>query len=346
MRKKLYTAFLSSNYSELKEERTIAIGKLLDADFFPVTMEHFVVASTDGFKDICELIDDSDVFILLLGTRYGSRDKRDNKSWTEKEFEYARKNDKKMLIIKLESLKKLTDVYSDDMTDEEVCTLCPIQSADDTRAQLRFARSISNEMATSADSLEKLSNVIGKFLNTARNHDDNVAGWIRDVSKSEIEEILPLDTSYYHCHLCNTQPNYLRVGEIKITRGDDGGYNLHFDGWNYKGKVVDGKIILNETKYTKWSGNYVLDPDKKTLQGIYSALKTDVDSKGERVIKSGTRDGIHRFAITGEDGECFIHGTSQDAMTEDRDGKECNISIFKTREARDKYVLKYFEDED
>ena len=119
MRKKLYTAFLSSNYSELKEERTIAIGKLLDADFFPVTMEHFVVASTDGFKDICELIDDSDVFILLLGTRYGSRDKRDNKSWTEKEFEYARKNDKKMLIIKLESLKKLTDVYSDDMTDEE-----------------------------------------------------------------------------------------------------------------------------------------------------------------------------------------------------------------------------------
>lgn len=344
MRKKLYTAFLSSNYSELKEERAVAIGKLLDADFFPVTMEHFVVASTNGFKDICELIDDSDVFILLLGTRYGSRDKRDGKSWTEKEFEYAKKNNKKMLIVKLAPLKKLADYYKDDMTDEKVCELCPIQSADDTRAQLRFAHSISSEMATSADSPERLSNVIGRFLNTARSNDDNVAGWIRDVSKSEIEEILPLGT-YYHCHLCNTQPGYLRVGELSITRGDDG-YNLRIKGWNYKGKIADGEISVNETKFTEWSGDYVLNPAEKTLQGIYSARKTDVDSKGERIIKPGTRDGIHRFAITGEDGECFIHGTSQDAMTEDRDGKECNISIFKTREARDKYVLKYFEDED
>ena len=89
MRKKLYTAFLSSNYSGLKNERLIAIKKLLDANVFPVTMEHFVIGSTDGFKDICELIDDSDIFILLMGTRYGSRDERgDNKSWTEKEFDY------------------------------------------------------------------------------------------------------------------------------------------------------------------------------------------------------------------------------------------------------------------
>ena len=98
MRKKLYTAFLSSNYSGLKEERSIAIKKLLDANVFPVSMEHFVIGSTDGFRDICELIDDSDVFILLMGTRYGSRDERgDNKSWTEKEFDYALENNQKML---------------------------------------------------------------------------------------------------------------------------------------------------------------------------------------------------------------------------------------------------------
>ena len=157
--------------------------------------------------------------------------------------------------------------------------------------------------------------------------------------------MLPLG-AYYHCHLCDTQPGYLRVGELSIT-GGDGGYNLHFEGRNYKGKVDGGKISVNETKYTVWNGDYVLDPTEKTLRGIYSARKTDVDNKGERVIKPGTRDGIHRFVITdGEDGECFMHGTSQDAVTEDRDGKECNISVFKTREARDKYVLKYFEDED
>ena len=87
MRKKLYTAFLSSNYSGLKNERSIAIKKLLDANVFPVTMEHFVIGSTDGFKDICELIDDSDVFILLMGTRYGSRDERgDNEEEYRKYF--------------------------------------------------------------------------------------------------------------------------------------------------------------------------------------------------------------------------------------------------------------------
>lgn len=146
MRKKLYTAFLSSNYSGLKNERSIAIKKLLDANVFPVTMEHFVIGSTDGFKDICELIDDSDVFILLMGTRYGSRDERgDNKSWTEKEFDYARANGKKMLIVRFAPLDALAKSYRDDMTDEEVIALCPDQSADDTRAQLSFARSIDRE---------------------------------------------------------------------------------------------------------------------------------------------------------------------------------------------------------
>lgn len=345
MRKKLYTAFLSSNYSGLKNERLIAIKKLLDANVFPVTMEHFVIGSTDGFKDICELIDDSDIFILLMGTRYGSRDERgDNKSWTEKEFDYAMANGKKMLIVRFAPLDALAKSYRDDMTDEEVIALCPDQSADDTRAQLSFARSIDREMVTSVASETEFSDVIGRFLNTIR-RDPNVAGWIRDVSLSEIERVLPLGT-YYHCHLCDTQPGYLRVGELSIT-GGDGGYNLHFEGRNYKGKVDGGKISVNETKYTVWNGDYVLDPTEKTLRGIYSARKTDVDNKGERVIKPGTRDGIHRFVITdGEDGECFMHGTSQDAVTEDRDGKECNISVFKTREARDKYVLKYFEDED
>lgn len=346
MRKKLYTAFLSSNYSGLKNERSIAIKKLLDANVFPVTMEHFVIGSTDGFRDICELIDDSDVFILLMSTRYGSRDERgDNKSWTEKEFDYALENNQKMLIVRFSPLETLLKNYRDDMTDDEVVALCPDQSATDTRDQVRFARSIAKEMIATVQSETEFSDIIGKFLNTIR-RDPNVAGWIRDVSVSEIEKILPLGT-YYHCHLCDTQPGYLRVGEVSVTCSDGGGYNLHFEGKNYKGKAADGKITVNETKYTVWSGDYVLDPIAKTLQGIYSARKTDVDNKGERVIKPGTRDGIHRFAICdGEDGECFMHGTSQDAVTEDRDGKECNISVFRTREARDKYVIKYFDDED
>lgn len=261
MRKKLYTAFLSSNYSGLKNERLIAIKKLLDANVFPVTMEHFVIGSTDGFKDICELIDDSDIFILLMGTRYGSRDERgDNKSWTEKEFDYARANGKKMLIVRFAPLDALAKSYRDDMTDEEVIALCPDQNADDTRAQLSFARSIDREMVTSVASETEFSDVIGRFLNTIR-RDPNVAGWIRDVSLSEIERVLPLG-AYYHCHLCDTQPGYLRVGELSIT-GGDGGYNLHFEGRNYKGKVDGGKISVNETKYTVWNGDYVLDPTEK-----------------------------------------------------------------------------------
>ncbi len=346
MRKKLYTAFLSSNYSGLREEREIAIERLLDANVFPVTMEHFVIGSTDGFKDIRELIDDSDVFILLMSTRYGSRDEHgDNKSWTEKEFDYAINAKKKMLILRFAPLETLLKAYRDDMTDDEVIALCSDQSAQDTRDQIRFARSISNEMIATANSTFEASDIIGKFVNTIR-RDSNVAGWIRDVSVAEIERVLPLG-NYYHCHLCATQPGYLRVGEIAVCRSDSGGYNLHFEGKNYKAKVEDGKISVNETKYTVWSGDYALDPNSRTLQGIYSARKTDIDNKGERVIKPGIRDGIHRYSLCdGEDGDCFMHGTSQDAVTEERDGKECNISVFKTREARDKYVLKYFDDED
>ena len=82
-----FQVFISSTYSDLREEREAVPWAVLTARHIPVGME--ALASDDrGWQTIKSAIDRSDYYILLLAGRYGSID-TDGKSWTEKEYEYA-----------------------------------------------------------------------------------------------------------------------------------------------------------------------------------------------------------------------------------------------------------------
>lgn len=85
---KVYTAFISSAFESLRDERNIVINALLDMRVLPIGMEHFTASSSGEFSDIQELIDESDFFIMLMGKFYGSCDKN-GISWTEREYELS-----------------------------------------------------------------------------------------------------------------------------------------------------------------------------------------------------------------------------------------------------------------
>ena len=70
--KKIYSAFVSSAFTSLRDERNQVIDVLLDFDILPIGMEHFTVSTNGNFSDIQEYIDDSDSFIMLLGDRPSS----------------------------------------------------------------------------------------------------------------------------------------------------------------------------------------------------------------------------------------------------------------------------------
>lgn len=81
--------FVSSTYTDLKEERQEVIQTLLEASCFPAGMELFPATDLDRWSLIQREIDDSDYYIVIVGGRYGTVDEDRGLSYTEMEFDYA-----------------------------------------------------------------------------------------------------------------------------------------------------------------------------------------------------------------------------------------------------------------
>lgn len=87
MDKKLQV-FVSSTYEDLKKERQAAVEAILDAGHIPAGMELFK-AGKSQMRTIQKWIDGSDVYMLILGGRYGSIEEESGLSYTELEYRYA-----------------------------------------------------------------------------------------------------------------------------------------------------------------------------------------------------------------------------------------------------------------
>ncbi|MDI3236507.1 DUF4062 domain-containing protein [Exiguobacterium antarcticum] len=89
---KKYQVFISSTYTDLIEERQQAVQAVLKANHIPAGMELFKAGSLDQLKTIERWIDQSDIYMLILGGRYGTLEPKSKKSYTHLEFEYAVKS--------------------------------------------------------------------------------------------------------------------------------------------------------------------------------------------------------------------------------------------------------------
>lgn len=86
---KRFQVFLSSTYSDLKDERQKVMQTLMSMDCIPAGMELFPAMDEEQFEFIKKVIDDCDYYILIVGARYGSIDEN-GISYTEKEYDYAK----------------------------------------------------------------------------------------------------------------------------------------------------------------------------------------------------------------------------------------------------------------
>lgn len=88
MAKKLQV-FISSTFKDLKAERQAAVEAVLKAGHIPAGMELFTAGDESQLETICRWIENSDVYMLILGGRYGSIEPKSNISYTEFEYNYA-----------------------------------------------------------------------------------------------------------------------------------------------------------------------------------------------------------------------------------------------------------------
>lgn len=84
-----YQIFISSTYVDLIKEREVVTKQILEDHHFPIGMEMFAPNDKKQWETIKATIDSSDIYLLLVGFRYGSIDPDDKISYTEKEFNYA-----------------------------------------------------------------------------------------------------------------------------------------------------------------------------------------------------------------------------------------------------------------
>ena len=85
---KRYQVFISSTFTDLKDERQSALKAILELDHMPAGMELFPAADESAWQLIKDVIDASDYYVLIIGGRYGSEDE-EGIGYTEKEYDYA-----------------------------------------------------------------------------------------------------------------------------------------------------------------------------------------------------------------------------------------------------------------
>ncbi|CAM4045665.1 DUF4062 domain-containing protein [Bordetella muralis] len=87
--KRRLQVFISSTFTDLLPERQAAVSAILKAGHIPAGMELFTSADRSQMATIKQWIDESDVYMLILGGRYGSVEPSSGISYTELEYDYA-----------------------------------------------------------------------------------------------------------------------------------------------------------------------------------------------------------------------------------------------------------------
>lgn len=107
--------FISSTYLDLEDERQAAVQAVLDAGHIPAGMELFKSGNDSQLDVIKKWINSSDVYMLILGGRYGTLEPKSQKSYTQLEYEYALQLHKPIFAVVLSDtmLHKKASIHSD-----------------------------------------------------------------------------------------------------------------------------------------------------------------------------------------------------------------------------------------
>lgn len=97
--KRRLQVFVSSTFVDLIPERQAAVGAILKAGHIPAGMELFTAGDRSQMDTIKQWIDESDVYMLILGGRYGSVEPSSGISYTELEFDYALQQKKPLFAV-------------------------------------------------------------------------------------------------------------------------------------------------------------------------------------------------------------------------------------------------------
>lgn len=329
---KIYTAFISSEFKSLRDERKEVIDSLLDFRVLPIGMEHFTVSTNGEFSDIQELIDESDFFIMLMGKNYGSCD--DNGvSWTEREYEYALLKKKPVIVIICDELIPNLAADPNKLSEQELKQV-------KFSKKINFARSVSKEF--------NIKTIVNQFLATY--NFSKCVGWTRiedtSMTAEQLEEwkeenkMYDIGGIWYHIHLSEEDEKYIRIGTVVVQQNfTPNNYSaIHMEGSNYSVDYYDEEndtFKENRMKSSKFVGEYKLQENGEIF-GIFNSKRAFKGEFNSLEINKGAHRGIHDFFIDADAGvlKC-INGEFHDEAPSPKMGR---IFLFRSMKERDEFL--------
>lgn len=169
MRDKKLQVFVSSTYTDLKEERQAAVEAILSSGNIPAGMELFSAGDESQMAVIERWIDESDVYLLILGGRYGSIEPKSGKSYTHLEYEYAVSKNKPLFAV----------VISDKGLDEKAKEGRHVLEQEYGRELKSFRSSVTNHLVKFWEDKKDIKLAIYDTLMDFNHTKSNLVGWVR-----------------------------------------------------------------------------------------------------------------------------------------------------------------------
>lgn len=168
---KKYQVFISSTYTDLLDERQAAVEAILQAGHIPAGMELFTSSNQSQWDIIKRWIDESDVYMLILGGRYGSIETKSGKSYTHLEYEYALSIKKPLfvIVIKDEALNQKTVAQVENQNPEKL-----------KKFKKKVLSSMCEFFIDTKDIQLAVHKCLGKII-----QDSELIGWVRGNQQNE-----------------------------------------------------------------------------------------------------------------------------------------------------------------
>ena len=209
MKKKLQI-FISSTYQDLIEERQSAVEAILRAGNIPAGMELFTAGDKSQLETIKRWIEESDIYLLILGGRYGSIDEISNLSYTELEYKYAIKLKKPFFAV----------VLNDEMMEQKVKKDGQkVLELDNQDSYKKFKKLVLSKICKLCSNTNDIKLAVLESIIDIQNH-NKLLGWIKG-------DEIPDSTSL--------------IKEIDFLRKERDQYKLKFE----KAEVIQNKTKNN-----------------------------------------------------------------------------------------------------
>lgn len=246
--------FVSSTFTDMQEERQAAVQAILKAGHFPAGMELFKAGDKSQWETIERWIQESDVYLLLLGGRYGSIDEGSGISYTEKEYDYAISLNKPIFaaVIDDSSLAEKAKRFSDPRDAMEM---------KNPHLYTEFKRKVLSYISEFYNDIKDIKIIIlGKLADYQ--DDESLIGWVRGDKAKTPEELEKVNAMYEEIETLKKKLIvYEERASVELFEQDDDVLEVEFTNSD-KARIIHtltwGEVFISIARYILSNPEYSL----------------------------------------------------------------------------------------